>query len=223
MTIVVKIKGRRFGDSMFDYKKDLKEVYFPKTAPSIIEVPEMTFIAVDGRGNPNTSEEYRAAIEILYGLAYGIKMSKMGGKQPEGYFDFVVPPLEGLWWFKDGGVIHDILDKDNFCWTSMIMQPEFVTEAVFEGTKAALKKKKPHLDLDKAKLFRFNEGLCAQIMHIGPYDDEPATIAVLEQFITDSGYETDFITTRRHHEIYLGDPRKTAPERLKTVIRYPIK
>jgi hypothetical protein len=208
---------------MLDYKKDCKDLYFPKTAPALIEVQEMVFAAVDGEGNPNTGEEYKAALEILYGISYGIKMSKMGATQPEGYEDFVVPPLEGLWWFKGGGLVADITDKDNFCWTSMIMLPKFVTETVFDEAKAALKKKKPDLNLEKARLFRFNEGLCAQIMHIGPYDDEPATIAVLEKFITDSGYAVDFGGKRRHHEIYLGDPRKVAPEKLKTVIRYPVK
>jgi hypothetical protein len=206
-----------------DFKKEQKDLYRPKTAPSIIEVPEMVFIAVDGSGNPNTSAEYKAALEALYGFSYGVKMSKMGGTQPDGYFDFVVPPLEGLWWFKDGGVITDILDKDSFSWTSMIRQPDFVTEDVFESAKLTLAKKKPELDLSKARLMKFTEGLCAQIMHIGAYDDEPGTIAVLEKFITKSGYVPDFSDTRRHHEIYLGDPRKTAPEKLKTVIRYPIR
>jgi len=206
-----------------DYKKTQKDLYMPKTTPSLIDVPEMVFIMVDGAGNPNTSPDYKAALNILYGLSYSIKMTKMSGTQPDGYFDFVVPPLEGLWWFKDGGVITDILDKDSFCWTSMIRQPEFVTHEVFETAKRALSKKKPELNLSAARLAKFTEGLCAQIMHIGPYDDEPATIAVLEKFIEESRYVPDFTGGRRHHEIYLGDPRKTAPERLKTVIRYPIK
>ncbi|MDR1691992.1 MAG: GyrI-like domain-containing protein [Oscillospiraceae bacterium] len=206
-----------------DFKKERKDLYQPKTAPSVVDVPEMTFVAVDGSGNPNTSPEYKAALETLYGLSYGVKMSKMGGTQPEGYFDFVVPPLEGLWWFKDGGVVTDILDKDSFCWTAMIRQPDFVNGGVFESARLALAKKKPDLDLSKARLMSFTEGLCAQIMHIGAYDDEPGTIAVLEKFIAESGYVPDFTGTRRHHEIYLGDPRKTAPEKLKTVIRYPIR
>jgi hypothetical protein len=206
-----------------DFRKTQKELYMPKTTPSIVEVPQMVFFMVDGAGNPNTSPDYAAALGILYGLSYSVKMSKMSATQPNGYFDFVVPPLEGLWWFKDGGVITDILDKDNFCWTSMVRQPEFVTSEVFEATKAALAKKKPELYLPAARLETFTEGLCAQIMHIGAYDNEPATIAVLEKFIEESGYTTDFTATRRHHEIYLGDPRKTAPEKLKTVIRYPIK
>jgi hypothetical protein len=171
-----------------DFKKERKDLYQPKTTPSLIDVPEMVFIAVDGEGNPNTSEEYKAALETLYGFSYDIKMSKMGALQPDGYFDFVVPPLEGLWWFKDGGVISDILDTDNFRWTSMIRQPDFVTEEVFKAAKLTLTTKKPELDLSNARLLRFTEGLCAQIMHIGAYDDEPATIAVLETFIIESGY-----------------------------------
>ncbi len=206
-----------------DFKKTQKELYAPKSVPSVIDVPEMTLFMVDGAGNPNTSEDYKIALEILYGLSYSIKMSKMSGAVPNGYFDFVVPPLEGLWWFKDGGVITDILDKDNFCWTSMVRQPDFVTDNVFEIAKLTLAKKNPDLDLSRVRLEIFTEGLCAQIMHIGAYDDEPATIAALESFITESGYTADFTSTRRHHEIYLNDPRKTAPEKLKTVIRYPIR
>lgn len=206
-----------------DYKKTEKELYLPKTKPSLIEVPEMTFIMVDGSGDPNTCPEYKRAIELLYGLSYSIKMSKMSGTQPVGYFEYVVPPLEGLWWHRDGGVIDDISDKDSFSWISMIRQPEFVTSEVFETAKATLAKKKPALDVKAARLEQFTEGSCAQIMHVGSYDDEPATIAVLEDFITEQGSVPDFTNRRRHHEIYLGDPRKTAPERLKTVIRYPIK
>jgi hypothetical protein len=206
----------------FDFKKEYKSLYAPTTKPSIVDVPKMTFIMVDGKGNPNTSVEYKTALEVLYGLSYGVKMSKMGGAQPEGYFDFVVPPLEGLWHSADGGVITDITDKDNFCWTSMIRQPDFVTPEVFETIKAAVAKKKVELDLSLARLQKFPEGLCAQILHIGSYDDEPKSTAVLEQFIAASGYSADFSEKRRHHEIYLGDPRKTAPENLKTIIRYPI-
>jgi hypothetical protein len=207
----------------YDFKKEYKDLYAPKTAPTIIEVPEMTFIMVDGKGNPNTSAEYKAALEVLYGLSYGIKMSKMGDAQPDGYFDFVVPPLEGLWWSADGGVITDISDKDGFCWTSMIRQPDFVTAEAFENVKSAVSKKKTDLNLSTARLVKYTEGLCAQILHIGSYDDEPRSTAALDRFIAESGYVTDFSDRRRHHEIYLGDPRKTAPEKLKTVIRYPIR
>ena len=207
---------------MIDYKKTQKDLYQPKTEPSIIDVPEMVFIMIDGQGNPNTSESYKAAIEILYGLSYSIKMSKKGDNMPEGYFEYTVPPLEGLWWLADGND-DDFSDKEKYCWTSMIRQPEFVTNAVFETAKMILAKKKQGLDLSRARLELFTEGLCAQVMHIGPYDDEPATIALLQKFIADSGYQVDISETRRHHEIYLGDPRKIAPEKRRTVLRYPIK
>jgi hypothetical protein len=205
-----------------DYKKTQKDLYQPRTIPSIIDVPEMVFIMIDGHGDPNTSTEYQSAVEILYGLSYSIKMSKKSGNQPEGFFDYVVPPLEGLWWHKDGGIISDISDKASFAWTSMIRQPEFVTGEAFEAAKATLGRKKPELDLSVARLERFTEGLCAQVLHIGSYDDEPATVALLEGFIASEGLQPNFTEKRRHHEIYLGDPRKTAPEKLKTVIRYPI-
>jgi hypothetical protein len=208
----------------FDYKKEFKDLYQPATKPGIIDVPEMVFIMIDGRGDPNTSVEYAHAVEMLYGLTYTIKMSKMGGNQPAGYFEYVVPPLEGLWevddgTFTGGGMV--IADKNRLRWTSMIRQPEFVTPEVFEWAKPVLKGKKPALDTSVARLVKFAEGLCAQVMHIGPYDDEPATVAALEQFIVASGYKND-IPGRRHHEIYLSDPRKTAPEKMKTIIRHPI-
>jgi len=204
-----------------DYKKIEKELYQPKTTPSIIEVPIMTFIAIDGMGNPNTSEAYKEALEILYGLSYSIKMSKMGGSAPDGYFDYVVAPLEGLWWSLGGGTV-SFSDKDSFCWTSMIRQPEFVTKEVFESAKTSLSRKKPGLDLSKARLMKLTEGLCVQVMHIGPYDDEPATIEAMDRYATENGFVIDINDTRRHHEIYLSDPRKVAPEKLKTVIRHPI-
>jgi len=204
-----------------DFKKQDKALYQPKTTPGIIDVPEMTFIMVDGSGDPNTSAAYSNALEILYGLSYAIKMSKIGGAQPEGYYDYVVPPLEGLWRHKDGGAAIDLSDKDSFCWTSMIRQPEFVTPEAFEFFKTVLAKKKPELDLSPARLAKFTEGLCVQVMHIGPYDDEPATIAAMERYANENGYAFDLSAARRHHEIYLADPRKTAPEKLKTIIRYP--
>ena len=207
-----------------DYKKAYKDLYMPKKKPSAIQVPKMTFIMVDGRGNPNTSKDYKDAMEILYGLSFTIKMSKMSGRQPEGYFEYVVPPLEGLWSVE--GAEFDglnITDKDKFCWTSMIRQPEFVTEEVFEWARGELQKKKPELDFSNTRLERYREGLCCQVMHFGPYDDEPATIAKMEEYIRDNGYITDITDLRRHHEIYLGDPRKTKPENLKTVIRHPVR
>jgi len=199
-----------------DFKKTQKEFYQPKTTPSVVDVPEMTFIAVDGSGNPNTSKDYAAALELLYGLSYTIKM----GNKP--VLEYVVPPLEGLWWLNDGSEFWQ-KNKDKYCWTSMIRQPEFVTAEVFEAAKTALAKKKPELDLSKARLIRFAEGLCAQAMHIGPYDDEPRTNATINQFIADNGYLSDIGDTRRHHEIYLGDPRKTAPDKLKTILRHPVR
>jgi len=207
-----------------DYKKTYKELYQPKTKPSIIEVPEMIFIAIDGEGNPNSCPEYKAAIEVLYGLSYAIKMSKMNGTQPAGYFEYVVPPLEGLW--QVDGVDFDgmnVTDKDKFKWISMIRQPEFVTEEVFEQAKLVLKKKKPALDLSKARLMKMTEGLCVQIMHKGSYDDEPASIEQMKRFLDENGYIEDFSEGRFHHEIYLSDPRKCSSDKLKTVIRHPIK
>ena len=207
-----------------DYKKTYKELYQPKTKPSIIEVSEMIFIAIDGEGNPNSCPEYKAAIEVLYGLSYAIKMSKMNGTQPAGYFEYVVPPLEGLW--QVDGVDFDgmnVTDKDKFKWISMIRQPEFVTEEVFEQAKLVLKKKKPALDLSKARLMKMTEGLCVQIMHKGSYDDEPASIEQMKRFLDENGYIEDFSEGRFRHEIYLSDPRKCSPDKLKTVIRHPIK
>lgn len=205
-----------------DYKKEYKDLYQPQTKPSVIDVPEMIFIAVDGKGDPNTCEEYKTAMELLYGLSFTIKMSKMNGTQPEGYFEYVVPPLEGLWRQENTYGI-DYSRKSDFIWTSMIRQPEFVTPEVFEAAKAALAKKKPHLDTTKARLMRFTEGLCVQLMHKGSYDDEPANIERLKKFAEENGYAEDFSESRFHHEIYLSDPRKCAPERLRTVIRHPIR
>ncbi len=208
----------------FDYKKEYKDLYQPKTKPSIIEIPEMTFIAIDGKGDPNTSDEYKDALEILYGLSFTIKMSKMSGTQPEGYFEYVVPPLEGLWYVDDAKFDGtNITDKNRFCWISMIRQPEFVTEKVFENAKNALAKKKRELDLSKARLIKMTEGLCVQIMHKGTYDSEPESIAKIREFAEKIGYTEDISDTRFHHEIYLSDPRRCAPENLKTVIRHPIR
>lgn len=210
-----------------DYKKSQKNLYQPGTAPSIVDVPEMAFLMIDGKGDPNTSADYVAALEVLYGLSYSVKMSKMGSAPPDGYFDYVVPPLEGLWSLDSGGVFTGagaaIPDKSKLIWTSIIRQPEFVNSEVFEAAKTALAKKKPELDLSIVRLEKYTEGLCAQVMHIGPYDAEPATIAALAGFIEGNGYKEDMSDTRRHHEIYLGDPRKIAPEKLKTVIRHPIR
>ncbi|MDY2848133.1 MAG: GyrI-like domain-containing protein [Oscillospiraceae bacterium] len=205
-----------------DYKKEYKDLYQPSAKPSLIDVPEMIFIAVDGMGDPNTSVEYKTAMELLYGLSFTIKMSKMNGTQPEGYFEYVVPPLEGLW-HQEGISGIDYSRKEDFNWTSMIRQPEFVTEEVFENAKAVLSKKKPGLDLSRARYMKMTEGLCVQIMHKGSYDDEPASIEKMNAFIKEKGFAEDFSDERRHHEIYLSDPRKCAPERLRTVIRHPVR
>jgi hypothetical protein len=210
--------------SKFDFKKEYKDLYLPGKQPVMIDIPTMKFIMVEGKGDPNTCKEYSDAMEILYGLSYGIKMSKMNGTQPEGYFEYVVPPLEGLWWIDEENFDYmNITDKNKFCWISMIRQPDFVTEAVFEQAKINLQKKKPDLEVENAYLKSFTEGLCAQVMHLGPYDDEPETVKRLISFIEESGYEQDMSGMRMHHEIYLGDPRKAKPENLKTVIRHPIR
>lgn len=207
-----------------DYKKEYKDLYQPSVNPSIIDIPEMLFITVKGAGNPNTSASYQEALEILYGLSFTIKMSKMNGTQPEGYFEYVVPPLEGLWYAEETAFDSiNITDKDKFCWISMIRQPEFVTEAVFEKAKQTLAKKKPELNVNRAEFIKMTEGLCVQAMHKGPYDDEPQTIENMKCFMKEHGYTEDFSDTRYHHEIYLSDPRKCAPQRLKTVIRHPVK
>ena len=206
-----------------DYKKTEKHLYLPKV-PAIVEVPEMVFFAVDGQGDPNTAPAYKEAMELLYGLSFTVKMSKMGGEEPAGYFAYVVPPLEGLWWTEapafDGKAP---ADKGAFFWTSMIRQPDFVTEEVFQWACERLAKKKPELDLSKARFWRWKEGLCAHLLHIGPYDAEAPSIDKLAAFITAQGYAQDLSAHRRHHEIYLGDPRRTAPEKLRTVIRHPVR
>lgn len=202
-----------------DFKKTQRYLYQPKTTPCVIDVPEMIFIAVDGKGDPNTSIEYAAAVELLYKLSYTIKMNN------KSILDYVIPPLEGLWSvdddFKGSGAA--ITNKGKFIWTMMIRQPDFVTADIFEAAKAALTKKKSNIDTSKAKLRTINEGLCVQVMHIGSYDDEPATVAALERFAIENGYVIDISDTRHHHEIYISDPRKVAPEKLKTVIRHPIR
>lgn len=228
----------------FDFKKEYKDLYLPKTKPELIDVPPMSFIAVAGTGNPNEENgSYAGAIGLLYAFSYTIKMSKMGAWQPDGYFDYTVPPLEGLWWTSDEAFDGQrILDKDALSWISLIRQPDFVTPEVFAWAAEQVAAKKPELDLRRARLVRFAEGPCAQIMHKGPYDDEPATIAQMEEFVAASRMVDDIANpasseamldaldahggvpaVRLHHEIYLGDPRRTKPENLKTVIRHPVK
>ncbi len=206
----------------FDFKKEYKEFYMPKGKPEIVTVPKMNYIAVRGKGNPNVEDgEYKKSIELLYGIAYTIKMSKKGDHKIEGYFDYVVPPLEGFWWQENVDGI-DYCHKENFQWISVIRIPDFVTKADFDwAIEEATRKKK--MDFSKVEFLEIEEGLCVQCMHSGSYDDEPATIAAMDKFIADNGYENDISDTRRHHEIYLSDARKVAPEKLKTVIRHPIK
>jgi hypothetical protein len=206
----------------FDFKKEYKEFYMPKGKPEIVTVPKMNYIAVRGRGNPNEEDgEYKKSIELLYGIAYTIKMSKKGDHKIEGYFDYVVPPLEGFWWQDNLDGI-DYGHKENFQWISVIRLPDFVTKADFEwAIEEATRKKK--MDFSKVEFLEIEEGLCVQCMHSGSYDNEPAAVAAMDKFIADNGYENDISDTRRHHEIYLSDARKVAPDKLKTVIRHPIK
>ena len=210
----------------YDFKKEYKEFYLPKNKPQIVTVPPANYIAVRGKGDPNEEGgAYKAAIGVLYGIAYTIKMSKMGDHRIEGYFNYVVPPLEGFWWqIKDGAVVSgfDYSDKSTFNWLSVIRLPDFITQKDFDWAKETAAAKKG-LDCSRAELLTLEEGECVQIMHTGSYDDEPATIKLMDDFALANGYALDFSATRLHHEIYLSDPRKTSPEKLKTVIRHPVK
>lgn len=201
----------------FDFKKEFKLLYQPKTSPEIITVPPITYAAVRGEGNPNEEGgAYKRAIEILYGVLYTIKMSKRGDFAIDGYFDFIVPPLEGFW------ENIDYTHKDRFQWISVLRLPEFVTAEIFEWSmKETARKKK--IDCSAAEMLTVDEGLCVQCLHIGIYDDEPQTIAYMDEFLTKNGYMNDFADMRLHHEIYLSNPSKTAPEKRKTVIRHPIR
>ncbi len=206
----------------FDYKKEYKEFYLPKNTPSIVTVPTMNYIAVRGKGNPNSeSGEYHDAIGMLYAIAFTIKMSYKTSHKMDGYFEYVVPPLEGFWW-QEGVDGIDYTDKSTFEWISIIRLPDFVTKEEFDwAVEEATKKKKR--DFSKVEFFKYNEGLCVQCMHIGPFDNEPATVANMHSYMEENGYEIDITDKRYHHEIYLSDPRKCNPSNLKTVIRHPIK
>lgn len=206
----------------FDFKKEYKEFYLPKNKPQIVTVPPVNYIAVRGMGDPNEEGgAYKSAIAVLYAVAYTIKMSKMGDHRIDGYYDFVVPPLEGFWW-QEGVHGVDYTNKAAFHWISVIRLPEFVTREDFDwAVEEATRKKK--LDCSMAEFLTMEEGLCVQILHIGPYDDEPATVAVMDAYLGANGYENDFSDTRMHHEIYLSDARKVVPEKWKTVIRHPVK
>ena len=206
----------------FDYKKEYKELYAPKKGPSVVEVPPMTFVAVRGSGDPNEEDgAYQRAISVLYAISYTIKMSKKGVRQIDGYVDFVVPPLEGFWW-QDGVAGADYAHKETFNWTAVIRLPDFVTREVFDwAVQEATKKKK--IDCSIAEYLQVDEGLCVQCLHVGSYDDEPATVEAMDAFARERGYVIDLSQDRRHHEVYLSDARKVAPEKLKTIIRHPIK
>ena len=206
----------------FDYKKEYKEYYMPPENPVIVNIPKMNFLAVSGKGDPNTTDgEYSNAMNLLYGIAYTLKMSYKGDYQIDGFFEYVVPPLEGFWWQNDAKDI-DYSRKDTFQWISLLRLPDFVSESDFDwAIKEATKKKKT--DFSKVQFFTYEEGLCVQSMHIGSYDEEPKTIAAMADFAKEKGYVVDITSCRFHHEIYLSDPRKTEISKLKTVVRHPIR
>ena len=206
----------------FDYKKEYKEFYMPANKPSIVTVPKMNYIAVRGKGNPNDeSGEYKDSIGLLYAIAFTIKMSYKGSHKIDGYFEYVVPPLEGFWW-QEGSDTIDYANKNGFNFISLIRLPDFVTEADFDwAVQEATKKKKA--DFSKIEYLTYDEGVCVQCMHVGSYDDEPKTVALMHEYMAANGYVLDISESRYHHEIYLSDPRKCAGEKLKTVVRHPIK
>jgi hypothetical protein len=207
---------------VMDYKKEYKELYVPKNQPVIINVPEIAFVSVEGKSDPNDENgEYNKSVELLYSIQYTIKMSKKGNNIPDGYFDYVVPPLEGLWWFDNNEKIRP-KDKSKFIFNSIIRVPEYVNEKVFEWACNEVNKKKK-IDTEKAKYIKITEGLCVQCMHIGPFDEEPRTIKLIDNFIEENNLLQDLNETRKHHEIYLSDPRKTEPIKMKTVLRIPVK
>lgn len=207
---------------VFDFKKEYKEYYLPKNKPSIIDVPKMNYIAVMGKGNPNEENgDYQNTLGLLYGVAYTIKMSYKGDYKIDGFFEYVVPPLEGFWWQDDkDGIDYDHKEQLNFI--SIIRLPDFVTKADFDWAIAEATKKKKQ-DFSRIEFLTYDEGLCVQCMHIGSYDDEPVTVESMHKFAEDNGYKLDITDTRYHHEIYLSDPRKCVADKLKTVIRHPIR
>ena len=207
---------------VFDFKKEYKEFYMPKNKPEIVEVPPANYIAVRGKGDPNEEGgAYQQAIGVLYAIAYTIKMSYKTDHHIEGFYEYVVPPLEGFWWQDDTDGV-DYSDKASFNWISVIRLPDFVTKDDFEwAVQTATKKKK--LDCSSAEFLTVNESLCVQIMHLGAFDDEPATVEIMNKFIHENGYVNDINDRRLHHEIYMSDARKVAPEKWKTVIRHPIR
>ena len=206
----------------FDYKKEYKEFYIPKNKPSIVEIPKMNYIAVRGKGNPNDEEgEYKKTIGLLYGIAFTIKMSYKGTHKIDGYFEYVVPPLEGFWW-QYGRVGIDYNQKEELNFISIIRLPDFVTKKDFDwAIEEATKKKKQ--DFSKVEFLTYDEGICVQCMHVGSYDNEPATVELMHKYMEENGYILDITDKKFHHEIYLSDPRKCNENKLKTVIRHQIK
>ncbi len=206
----------------FDYKKEYKEFYMPKNKPEIVNVPRANYIAVRGMGDPNEEGgAYQKAISILYAVAYTLKMSYKTEYKIEGFYEYVVPPLEGFWW-QDTAEGIDYSDKASFHWISVIRLPDFVSKEDFEwAVEMATKKKK--LDCSPAEYLTIDEGLCVQMMHLGPFDEEPKSVALMDAYVRENGYVNDINEDRLHHEIYLSDARKVAPEKWKTVIRHPIK
>ncbi len=209
----------------FDFKKEYKEYYLPKNNPQIVTIPKMNYISVQGFGNPNKEDGlYKHSIEILYSVAYTLKMSYKTDYKIEGFFEYVVPPLEGLWWLSDKGKqFFDGKDKEAFQWISLIRLPDFVTQKDFDWAVDSATKKKKGLDCSQAKFLTIDEGLCVQMMHIGDYDSEPQSISLMEDYINQNNYANDINENRHHHEIYLSDPRKVAADKCKTVIRIPIR
>ena len=206
----------------FDFKKEYKEFYLPKNKPAIVEVPPANYIAVRGKGDPNEEGgDYKKAIGVLYAVAYTIRISYKGGRQIEGFYDYVVPPLEGFW-RQEGTEGFDYRRKNEFLWTSVIRLPDFVKKEDFDWAVAEASRKKK-LDCSGAEFLTVDEGLCVQMMHLGPFDDEPASIALMDAYLAENGYENDLSARRLHHEIYLSDARKVPPERWKTVLRHPIR
>lgn len=206
----------------FDFKKEFKEYYLPKNKPEIVTIPPMNYIAVRGKGDPNEEDgAYQQAIGVLYAVAYTLKMSYKSDYKMEGFLEYVVPPLEGFWWQEHVKGV-DYSDKSNFCWISVIRLPDFVTRKDFEWAVLTATKKK-NMDCSGAEFLTIDEGLCVQMMHLGAFDDEPESVALMDAFLQENGYENDINDERLHHEIYMSDARKVPPERWKTVIRHPIK
>lgn len=205
----------------FDFKKEYKNIYLPKEQPCIIDIPCIKYLMIDGTKDPNNNPSYQEAIEILYSISYTIKMSKNSNTLIDGYFDYVVGPLEGLW-----GITNDVLDfdnRDNWIWTLMIRVPDYVTEDVFSWAIENAKIKKPNLDYSRVRLENYVEGLCVQALHIGPYSSEPNTVNKMHEFMEKMDLIDDIYNgNRKHHEIYLSDPRKTQPDKLKTILRHPV-